>query len=366
MAEPGIIAATGRRHTRYGEAPHYEEGLYDLGNGVYAWMVPNGSWGESNAGLVVGEGESLLVDTLWDLGFTREMLRAMEPHVRGAPVRYLVNTHSDGDHIWGNELVGDVEVIMTAACDEEARELKPAAMSAMGKLGKALAGFGSGKMKKAGNYLHNMVAPYDFGGITVKAATRTFEGEMALEVGGREVRLTEVGPAHTQGDLLVHVPDAKALFCGDILFSGGTPPLWAGPVENWTAALEMILDMDVDVVVPGHGPLGGKDAVRALKEYWESLQREVGRRFSAGMSAREAAYDIALSEDFAGQPWRRWDSPERIMTNTHIMYKHLRLRGRAKPTTPAEKLAILCKQGLLAFEMPDARPASARTLRGAP
>ncbi len=77
MDEWKIIAGTDRLRTRFGEAPQYAEGLYDLGNRVYAWIVPNGSWGESNAGLVVGEGESLLVDTLWDLNFTREMLKAM-------------------------------------------------------------------------------------------------------------------------------------------------------------------------------------------------------------------------------------------------------------------------------------------------
>jgi len=63
MADWKLIAATGKLRTRLGKAPDYPEGLYDLHNGVYAWMVPNGSWGESNAGLVVGEGETLLVDT---------------------------------------------------------------------------------------------------------------------------------------------------------------------------------------------------------------------------------------------------------------------------------------------------------------
>ncbi len=87
-----------------------------------------------------------------------------------------------------------------------------------------------------------MVAPYDFKGIQVTAATRTFSGEMVLEVGGREVRLIEVGPAHTRGDMMVYVPDAKTLFGGDMLFAGCTPVIWAGPVENYIAALDRILD----------------------------------------------------------------------------------------------------------------------------
>ena len=71
------IIATKSQRTRFGEIPQFAEGLYDLSYRVYAWMVPNGSWGESNAGLIVGSGASLLVDTLRDFNYTRVMLDAM-------------------------------------------------------------------------------------------------------------------------------------------------------------------------------------------------------------------------------------------------------------------------------------------------
>ena len=362
MAEWRMVAATERQRTRFGETPRYAEGLYDLGNRVYAWMVPNGSWGESNAGLVAGEGESLLVDTLWELYYTGEMLRAMEPITGEAPTRYVVNTHADGDHIWGNGLMREAEIVMTAACDLEARELKPAAMTMLGRAGKALGKLGGRKAKKIGNYFHHMVAPYDFRGVEVKAATRTFEGETSLQVGGREVRLIEVGPAHTRGDLVVYVPDAKTVFCGDMVFAGSTPVLWAGSVENWVAALEKILDMDVDVVVPGHGPVCDRSAAARVKEYWEFLGHEAGRRFEAGMSAGDAAYDIARSGVFARQAFAGWDSPERVMTNTHVIYRHLQRRGGHLKA--AERLNILRRQALLAYEFPAAAPASMHRLEG--
>ncbi len=82
----------------------YTKGLQDLGNGCYAYLQPDGSWGWSNAGLVVDSGESLLVDTLFDLKLTREMLDAMrraEPKA-AATIGTLVNTHSNGDHCFGN------------------------------------------------------------------------------------------------------------------------------------------------------------------------------------------------------------------------------------------------------------------------
>src|SRR3954462_13034469 len=101
--------------TLFGDPGRFPAGLTEVAPGVHAWMQPNGAWGESNAGLVVGDSASLLIDTLWDLPLTRRMLAAMRPLVADAPIRMLVNTHGDGDHWWGNELVEAPEIVATAA-----------------------------------------------------------------------------------------------------------------------------------------------------------------------------------------------------------------------------------------------------------
>jgi glyoxylase-like metal-dependent hydrolase (beta-lactamase superfamily II) len=83
-----------------------------------------------------------------------------------------------------------------------------------------------------GRFVGEALGPFSFREVRLRRPDRTFRGELALEVGGREVRLIEVGPAHTPGDLIVHVPDARVVFAGDILFIGVTPVMWAGPVER--------------------------------------------------------------------------------------------------------------------------------------
>jgi glyoxylase-like metal-dependent hydrolase (beta-lactamase superfamily II) len=90
---------------------------------------------------------------------------------------------------------------------------------------------------------------------------------MDLMVGDKEVHLIEVGPAHTAGDALVHVPKDRTVCTGDILFIESTPIMWAGPVENWINACDRILAMDVDVIVPGHGPLATKAQAKAMQGY---------------------------------------------------------------------------------------------------
>src|SRR4029079_4146668 len=139
-----------------------------------------------------------------------------------------------------------------------------------------------------------------------------FVGELELPVGGRNVRLIEVGPAHTPGDLIVHVPDARVCFAADILFSGVPPIMWAGPLENWIAALDTILGLDVDVVVPGHGPVGGRAPVEELRRYLSGLCEQGGRGLEAGESSRAAARAMLDSATFRSAPWSRWDGPERL------------------------------------------------------
>ncbi len=353
---PNTIA----QQTRYQETPFFDEGLYDLGANTFAWMVPNGSWGEANAGLIVGDGESLLVDTLWDVPYTRAMLSAMDSLTLSAPIRKVVNTHADGDHFFGNELV-KVETITSKRAYAEMEKTSPKSMVLLGRLGKlhAFLGTFSQNQKQIGHYFQQMVAPYDFKGVTPTLPTRTFERALTVDVGGRPVHLLEVGPAHTHGDLMVFVPDAKVLYSADILFINSTPVMWAGPVTNWLAALDRILKLDVETIVPGHGPITDKNGVRTVKAYWEYVAEQVGERFRAGLSAEAAARDIVLAADYAKQPFARWNSPERIMVSTHTIYRHLEGRGNEHPSV-MQLSAIMRKQALLAGELPNAQPSIMR------
>ena len=358
MEQLELVYSSKITSTRFGEDPFFEQGLYDLKNDIYSWMVPNGSWGESNAGLIVGENESLLVDTLWDLHYTQQMLNAMSSYIDKCPVKYLVNSHADGDHFWGNELVNSKEIIASKTCNEELTDILPKSMLLMEKLGQFLSMVGVFKAGEIGHWFKGMGAPYDFKGITHTPATKTFQGEMILDVGGREVRLIEVGPAHTKGDTLVYIPDSKTLFAGDILFIGSTPVMWAGPYENILKACDLILDLDVDLIVPGHGPVTDKKGVELVKQYWQFVYDAVLEGFNSEMNEKDTATKIALSQNFAQQPFSSWNSPERIMTNTYTIFRHLKKKTK-QPGIP-KLISMLSKQAILAHKLPNAQPLSMR------
>src|ERR1035437_5911209 len=86
----------------------------------------------------------------------------------------------------------------------------------------------------------------------------TFKDDMTVFVGDTEVRFMYAGPAHTWGDMMAYLPKQKILFAGDIGFFWVAPFAQNGYVSKWIATCDKILGMDVDVIVPGHGPIGGK------------------------------------------------------------------------------------------------------------
>ena len=128
---------------------------------------------------------------------------------------------------------------------------------------------GADEMGAAGAFLRSAFGEFEFEGITITLPTETFDGRLDLRVGDRVVELIEVGPAHTRGDVIIHVPEARAIFTGDILFIDGTPIMWEGPIANWIDACEKIVALDPEIIVPGHGPL--TDTQGALAVPW--LQR---------------------------------------------------------------------------------------------
>ena len=311
----------------------YVKGLQEVGDGLYAYLQPDGSWGWSNAGLVADGERTLLIDTLFDLQLTEQMLRAMRRAVpAAASIDTLVNTHANGDHCYGNQLVGGARIVASERTAAEMVELPPAAMAALVEQ--------APEMGKLGAFFLDCFGAFDFRGIELRLPQQTFSGALTLTVGDRELELIEVGPAHTRRDTLVHAPRERVLFSGDILFSAAHPIAWAGPVSNWIVACERILAMDPELIVPGHGPLATPDSVRELKAYFEYLYEQARRCRAEGMTALEAARAIALDR------WADWGEAERLVVNIANIYGEL--EGDQQPINPLaafEQMAELARGG---------------------
>jgi glyoxylase-like metal-dependent hydrolase (beta-lactamase superfamily II) len=275
---------------------------------VFAYLQPDGGWGWSNAGLIVGDGSSMLVDTLFDLRLTREMLAAMRPLTDTNPIGLAANTHGNGDHYFGNQLLPDnIPIFATTGAIAEMQAVPPGLVDLLFNqldLGPEFDAFAQRTMRR-----------FEFTGIEHRPADHPFTGRERLSVGSRAVELVELGPAHTGGDAIVWLPDADTVFTGDILFIKGTPIMWAGPTSSWLRACDAILALDARTIVPGHGPVTDASGVGDVKRYLTYVRGEAQARYQAGMDPEAAADDIEIAD------FRDWGDPERIVTNVATMYR---------------------------------------------
>jgi len=285
----------------------YTKGMHDLGNGCYAYLVPDGSWGWSNAGLIVDGDATLMVDTLFDLKLTGEMLAAYRASVPAAKkIDILVNTHADGDHTFGNQLVEGARIIATQGTVTDFARFDPAVVQNICMNAEQ---FGS-----AAVFMRECFRPFDFSGITLTPPTETFSGTMDIMVGSKKVQLIEVGPSHSLGDALIYVPDDKVLYTGDILFTGGTSIAWYGPVKRWIDVCDRVLDMDVETIVAGHGPISTKDDVRDLRDYLQHVTDEARPLWEAGMDYLSASYKVDLGR------WKDREDAERVVVTIQTLF----------------------------------------------
>ncbi len=252
--------------------------LREIARDVYACLQPDRGLGTSNSGLVNRAG-GLVVDTFWDLPHTRQMIETYARVWRG-PAHRVVNTHHNGDHCWGNQLFAGAEIIGHRLCAASFGKERPELMQ----------------------MLRNALV----------------EDRLELDLDGIAVHLIYVGPAHTAGDVIVHLPAARVVFTGDVLFRLCTPVGWEGTYARWIAALDEIVALDPAVVVPGHGPLSGVEGPREMQAYLRYVRAEAKRGFDAGLPALEAARRIDLG------PYAGWTEPERILFQVERAYRELR------------------------------------------
>ena len=281
--------------------------LRQIARDVYTCLQEDRGLGTSNSGLI-NRGGGLVVDTFWDLPHTRQLIEHYARVWRG-PARRVVNTHHNGDHCWGNQLFSGAEIIGHRLCAAAFGAESPQMMQTLRNAGAA-----AGPMAA----LSQALASWDFSGIELTPPTTLFEEQLVLDLDGIAAHLLYVGPAHTAGDVIVHLPEQRIVFTGDVLFRLCTPIGWEGTYARWIEALERIIALAPEVIVPGHGPLCGVEGPREMKAYLQYVRAESKRFYDAGLSVLDAAKRIDLG------PYATWTEPERLMFQVERAYREFR------------------------------------------
>ncbi|HEX9031833.1 MAG TPA: MBL fold metallo-hydrolase [Streptosporangiaceae bacterium] len=277
--------------------------------GVYAYVQPDGTWWINNTGFLVGPQGVISIDTCSTQRRTQAYKDAIAA-VTPAPVRAVVNTHHHGDHTFGNCLFPGAAIIGHERARSEAIAFGPP------------------------RELPFWDGP-DWGDLTLDPPFITFTEQIALHAGDLRAEVRHVGTAaHTTNDAIVWIPERSVLFCGDLIFNGGTPFLLMGSVSGALEVLErIVLPLGAQTIVPGHGEIvHDAGPVQATLDYLRFVQETAARSRSAGLTPLEAARQADLGR-FAS-----WPDSERIAGNLHRAYAEL---DGAPPGAPIDIIAAL-------------------------
>jgi glyoxylase-like metal-dependent hydrolase (beta-lactamase superfamily II) len=277
---------------------------------------------DANSGLI-NLGGGVVIDTQSDLSHARQMIELFGKVWRGMPKR-VINTHEDGDHVWGNQLFEGAEII----AHRTVKELMPhvADPRETQQLLRGADHFFSRMLLKA---LHpgarQLQQDFDFDGIKLVLPTTVFEERHVLNLDGTEVHLIYVGPCHQIGDTIIHVPKERVVFAGDVIFRQCTPMGWNGTYDKWLKVLDLIIWLDPDVIVPGHGPVCGIEGAMEMKAYLQYVREESRRWFDEGLTSLEASKRIDLG------PYGAYRAPARLYMNVERAYRECRHEAADAP-----------------------------------
>lgn len=276
----------------------------EVADRVFAFVQPDGTWFLNNAGFVVGDDHVVLIDTCATERRTRALLDAVAA-ATDAPVRVVVNTHHHGDHTHGNYLCTDATIVGHRRCRDEVERM--------------------GIMT-----LDSIWGEVDWGGLELRAPDLTFDDRIDLTVGELTLEVRAFGAAaHTTNDVVVWVPERRVLYTGDLVFHGGTPFVVMGSISGSLASLDWLRSFEPDVIVPGHGPICGVEALDGIEDYLRFVADLAERGRAAGIAP------LALAEATDLGPFAALTDSERLVANLHRAY------AEAEGTPPGNPIDYL-------------------------
>jgi cyclase len=267
--------------------------LVEVADRTFAYVQPDGSWWINNTGFVVGKSSIVCIDACSTERRTRAFRESIAT-VSPAPIASLVNTHHHGDHTFGNSLIGAATIVGHEKCREEVLAF--------------------GLPANVGIW-----DPVEWGNLELAPPTITFADRVTLWSADQPVEVSFVGqPAHTSNDCLVWLPEQEVLFCGDLLFNGGTPFLLMGSVRGAIDVLgEVVARVPARTIVPGHGAPCDGSLITATIGYLEFVLATAKAGRAAGLTPLQTAQESDLGE------YAEWLDSERLVGNLHRAYRDL-------------------------------------------
>jgi len=242
---------------------------------VYGSVNPAGG----NAGIILLESQVVVIDS--QFLSQAKVLRQEIERTTPKKIRFLLLTHSHSDHVFGNEIFRDCEIVAHRSLKARMEELLATTWSKE-SLEKQIAELKKTDPERASR----------FEGVQITLPTRVFDEDFRITENDLEVVMKHVG-GHTKDSSVVYFPAEEVLFSGDLVFAesfpyGGDPT--ADP-DEWLQALNGIMEMPVKTIVPGHGPVCDKREVQAYIKFIEGVKERMTEMIRAGKTTQEIRKD---------------------------------------------------------------------------
>ena len=278
--------------------------IVELETGVYARLHD----GLTNAGIIVGDGGVLVIDSLRVPSFARDLIRDVR-HVTDKPVQYVINTHAHWDHSWGNEEFPQATIIGHQNCYREMVDVE------------------WNRQWREKVFSGGLAWSEEAGLVNITPPNLTFETTMRLYFGGRELELIYFGKAHTSGDMYIHLPAEKLIFAGDVIQDRRVPYFGDSYPAEWPDTDDRLVGLSVERFVSGHGPVGDHQGIVESRDFIHALVGHTRASIQEGRGESDTSATVvdALSDRYAD-----WVGFETLDEKVQEVYQKL------KALTPAQ------------------------------
>jgi cyclase len=323
---------------------NYRYGVQRVSDNVYAYLLPDGSWSLNNTAFVISDDHALLIDTLVDIPMTKRMLSEMaaaEPRARRFDDVVLTHWHIDHVHGVCVEELKESRIHASRACAEYMAALPP------DKWKQSIAAL-SGDAKRMMDEL--IGTRFDFSGLRYRAPTHVFEKVLDLSVGSLDVHVEELKPNHTLSDSVVFVRQDGVVHSGDLVVAGRHVGIQYPFMQNLIDDCEILIGLDADTYIPGHGPILNTEDLRDFANYLRFLMTELRLRYDKGLSSDEAASDLLNNLG----PYRSLGNPQSLFFTASMVYAEF--AGDCSTYLRKDYQGYLAKQWRLKHELPAKHP----------
>lgn len=283
---------------------------YEVAPDVYAAITPYRGLCWATAGYV-NKGKGLMYDTLFDIPHAKE-LRQFAVDKSGKVPAYVVSSHYNCDHTWGNQVFDDSCLIMHQNCEWERKSEDPNFWRDVLETGQD-PDSGVGK-----HWLWQNIQGFDLTGVHWKEPDVLIKEDTIIKLSDTEFHILNVAPSHSNSDLIGWLPKEKVVFVGDLVFIGLTIYSLEGGkklvnVLNW-----IVDELKPDVVVPGHGPICGKETVLECRDYLINIMEQFEKYYTPDIDPVELAKKIDVSR------FLHWIQPERVFLSVNPILRSTR------------------------------------------